>query len=195
MAPAAFAGQANSLYSFGAMCLPVSSQCINDVLGAQYNGAPQQFWSLAGGGANNQWNVWNAGTVDCTPNSFPFYTTNSDLLLDCSEFWSGKVVLKLAFAPNGKGSGLCLDSTKITSDTINAVRSQLFTCVPAFSQTQSQYFIYTSSNWLVSVYGTKLSWAVGANNTFWIGSCPGSSFSNADPICLTAVSPQPFTPR
>lgn len=187
-------GQGNSLYFFGNVCT-LSNQCINDILAGKYNGAPQQFWNGTTGEPNGDWNVWNSGTVDCTPNSFPFYTLNTDLLADCNNFWRGKVVLKFAFAPAGKGSGFCLDSTKITSDTINATRTQLWSCVPAFSQTQSQYFIYTASNWLVSVYGTKLSWAVGANNTFWVGTCPGNTTANTEPVCLTAVDPQAFVLR
>jgi hypothetical protein len=183
--------QANQLYFQGNLCYGL--QCMNDTLGSLSNGNPIQWWHAGGNGEpNNDWNVWNAGSVQCTANSFPFYSTNVALLVDCQEYWSGDMVFKIAFAPDGDGTGMCIDQGT-ANPALSSTYAQLYTCVPAFSQTQTQYFIYSSSSWLVAVYATLLSYAVGDDNTYWLGTCEFGSTADGERVCMAQLSPLPFT--
>lgn len=190
---ASFQRSSNSLYFFGNVC--DNLQCLNNVLGGTANGNPIQWWHWGDTGEpNNDWNVWLEGTVSCAGNSFPFYSFNKELLSVCSSYWQGKMVFKLAFAPNGNGSGKCIDAGA-ANPSYPSVRAQLYTCSSGTSPAQTQLFIYSSSNWLVNVFATNVSYGVQDNNTYWLGTCPGVTTQDTEPACITSVDPVAFTLR
>ena len=129
---AAFQQTGNQLYFFGNVC--ANLQCLNDVLGGTANHNPIQWWHWGGSGEpNNDWNVWKEGNVQCDPNTFPFYSLNNELLTDCKVYWKGDNVFKFAFAPNGNGSGKCIDGGAANPSVARQARIWLATVAPQAS--------------------------------------------------------------
>jgi hypothetical protein len=160
-----------------------SLQCMNNQNGVVWPGVIQ-FWNYGGNGEpNNDYNIWLSGYVECSPNSFPFFTTNSALLTLCTDSYSGDEVLKFAWAPNEFGSGYCIDTPAlITSGSVDA---DTWNCVPAdFDAFSTQFFIYNlNTHHLVNAGMTAESYEQGPGDIIWLDSC-GSSQSNGSLICL-----------
>lgn len=187
----AWASQNNELYFFGNLCN--GQQCLNDTLGGKYQGSPVQWWSWGSvGEPNNDWNVWDAGTVECTANSFPFYSRSEPLLTTCLAHWKGLVVFKIAFAPGGKGSGYCIDPSATEAHFRASNPAELAPCEPAYSQGLEQYFIYATDIRLVSVFATAVSYALTDDHTYWLGTCPNGNTQNAERVCVTSLAPKTF---
>ena len=189
------AQQDNQLYYFGNLCDGL--QCLNNTLGNAAADNPVQWWNYSlFGEPDNDWNVWDAGHVECTANSFPFYSKDVALLTDCLNYWNGDFVFKIAFAPNGVGSGFCIDASSALAPPDSADFVDIDGCQPAYSQYLEQYFIYSSSDWLVSVFATYLSYAAyGHDNTYWLGTCKSGGTQNTERVCVTDLEPVAFTFR
>jgi hypothetical protein len=172
--------KANTLYFWGNICH--SSQCINNTGGFLGGGNVLQFWNY-GSEPNNDWKVWYEGTVQCGVSTFPFETGNGALLTVCNQFYKGDPVLKIAFAPNQVGKGVCIDSSEFTS-TQNDALAVIEKCLPVPTKQRQQWFIWNPNQYLVSVDATALSFSYQQNHTLWLGGC-SSNITDGQDVCIT----------
>lgn len=165
---------------------------MNDQNGAG-SGSTVQFWNYGGiGEPNKDWNIWQTGTVECSPNSFPFFSTDSALLTLCSDNYSGAEVLKFAWAPNQVGSGSCVEpGFNNTSADKPAILSG---CVAAdYDDTSDEYFIYDDqTDHLVDTELTANSYEENIDHIYWLISC-GSTESNGTGVCVGPADPLAWT--
>jgi hypothetical protein len=158
----------DTLYGNYQIC-DADEQCINN-----WNGGGEgnliRWFTYAEGRANNEFNWWYEGTVG-DGDDWPF-TAGSGINTD----YAGDSVFKFAFAPGGKGSGLCVSQSLFgDSDTLSNVN--LVGCVCSTCQTEAsaktQYFVFDPVGRLIAVGATN-DYIVGAGDSgrVWVGVSP-----------------------
>jgi hypothetical protein len=100
----AFAGPARADVLFGNynMCGTTALYCFNNWNGTVSAGKDVRLYAY-GAEPNNDWNIWTEGYVSAT---WPWAPSNQYFL---DSAYKGDPVYKFAWAPNGKGSGYCID--------------------------------------------------------------------------------------
>ncbi len=143
-----------------------SDQCINVWGGVAANAL--RFYRYVEGENNNEWNWWYEGTVSGSQ-GWPF-TNGSGVNI----VFDGNPVYKFAWAPNGNGTGNCIDQGAF-HQLYPTSYTYLQTCVSGTSQTTSsskwQYFVIDGSRHLVAVGATNWWMSYKNNNDLrvWIG--------------------------
>jgi hypothetical protein len=166
----------DTLYGNYQIC-DVNEQCINN----WNTGGEGNFvrWEQYGEGkANNEWNWWYEGTVS-SGEEWPF-TPGSGI----NDAYTGNPVYKFAFAPGGKGSGLCI-SQQLFGPGDTGSNLNLIDCASSTAQKEVsgklQYFVLASneSYSLVPVQAVNDDYAYyGYDVGIWVGYDPSDANGN-----------------
>jgi hypothetical protein len=151
-----FSGAANADTLFGNvnMCGDTSSAgviCWNNWDATVGGGKVVRMYPYGSPGEpNNDWNVWDEGTVSAQKN-WPFsepaaYALNAQ--------YNGKKVYKFAWAPARKGSGWCIDQRSFDNNALSGP-AILEPCQPTSKFPVYQYFVKTSGLALIAVFATE----------------------------------------
>ena len=125
-----------------------TASCLNNRAGLAENDNPVQYWAFsAQGEPNNDWNAGFVGYVngsDCTSNCWPFVAGSG-----MNAKYNGNPVYELIWEPD---TGYCADSFDYYWPGQSG-DLRLASCNPA---SNSQWFVYSSSHFLVSVNASNL---------------------------------------
>ena len=146
----AFAGPARADVLLGNynMCGTTALYCFNNWNGTVSAGKDVRLYAY-GAEPNNDWNIWTEGYVSAT---WPWAPTNQYFL---DSAYKGDPVYKFAWAPNGKGSGWCIDQRNFDASTDRG-NATLQPCQPTSKFPTYQYFVYNGSD-LIAVWATGVS--------------------------------------